>query len=63
MELLTLLVMAERSCMSDSYFPRRFKQVTGFGFKEYLNMVRIRHACEQLVSTDLSITRISEACG
>ncbi|MBQ6787767.1 MAG: helix-turn-helix domain-containing protein [Lachnospiraceae bacterium] len=63
METLTLPIMAERSCMSDSYFSRRFKQVTGFGFKEYLNMVRIRHACELLVSTDLSITKISEACG
>lgn len=63
MEPLTLPVMAERSCMSDSYFSRRFKQVTGFGFKEYLNMVRIRHACELLVSTDLTITKISEACG
>lgn len=63
MEPLTLPVMAAKSCMSDSYFSRRFKQVTGFGFKEYLNMVRIRHACELLVSTDLSITQISEACG
>lgn len=63
METLTLPFIAERSCMSDSYFSRRFKQVTGFGFKEYLNMVRIRHACELLVSTDLSITKISEACG
>lgn len=63
MEPLTLPIMAEKSCMSDSYFSRRFKQVTGFGFKEYLNMVRIRHACELLVATDLSITSISEACG
>ena len=63
MEPLTLHVMAVRSCMSDSYFSRRFKQVTGFGFKEYLNMVRIRHACELLVSTNLSITQISEKCG
>lgn len=63
METLTLPIMAERSCMSDSYFSRRFKQVTGFGFKEYLNMVRIRYACELLVSTDWSITKISEACG
>lgn len=63
MEPLTLPAMAEKSCMSASYFSRRFKQVTGFGFKEYLNMVRIRYACELLVSTDLSITKISGECG
>lgn len=62
-EPLTLSFMASRSCMSASYFSRRFKTVTGFGFKEYLNMVRIRHACELLSSTALSITQISEACG
>ncbi len=63
MEAITLPGIADKYGMSDSYFSRRFKQVTGFGFKEYLNMVRIRHACELLVSTDWSITRISEECG
>lgn len=63
MEPLTLPMMAEKYCMSDSYFSRRFKQVTGFGFKEYLNMVRIRYACELLILTDMSVTEISEACG
>lgn len=63
MEPLTLPMMAEKYCMSDSYFSRRFKQVTGFGFKEYLNMVRIRYACELLIMTDMSVTEISEACG
>lgn len=62
-EPLTLSFMAAKSCMSASYFSRRFKTVTGFGFKEYLNMVRIRHACELLASTTLSVTEISEACG
>lgn len=60
---ITLPQIADKYGMSDSYFSRRFKQVTGFGFKEYLNMVRIRHACELLVSTDWSVTRISEECG
>lgn len=63
MESITLPMIADKYGMSDSYFSRRFKQVTGFGFKEYLNMVRIRHACELLVSTDWSVTRISEECG
>ena len=55
--------MARLSCMSDSYFSRRFKTVTGFGFKEYLNAVRIRHACDLLLSTDKSITQIASDCG
>ena len=62
-ENITLNKMAKLSCMSDSYFSRRFKTVTGFGFKEYLNAVRIRHACDLLLSTDKSITQIASDCG
>lgn len=62
-ENITLNKMAKFSCMSDSYFSRRFKTVTGFGFKEYLNAVRIRHACDLLLSTDMSITQIASDCG
>ena len=62
-ENITLNKMARLSCMSDSYFSRRFKTVTGFGFKEYLNAVRIRHACDLLLSTDKSITQIASDCG
>lgn len=49
--------------MSDSYFSKRFKKATGFGFKEYLNTVRIKHACDLLLSTKLPVTEISERCG
>lgn len=62
-ENLTLKVMAERSCMSSTYFSRQFKQATGFGFKEYLSAVRIRHACDLLLSTEKSITEIAAECG
>lgn len=63
MEEITLHSMAKRVSVSDSYFSKKFRFITGFGYKEYLNTVRIRHACELLLSTDLSITEISEACG
>lgn len=62
-ENISLTLMAERCCMSNSYFSKRFKHVTGFGFKEYQNAVRIRHACDLLLTTDLSVTQISEKCG
>lgn len=62
-ENLTLKSMATKCCMSESYFSRRFKQVTGFGFKEYLNTIRIRHACDLLLQTNKSILEISEECG
>lgn len=63
MEEITLHHMALRASMSDSYFSKRFRLITGFGYKEYLNTVRIRHACRLLLTTELSITEISSACG
>lgn len=62
-ENLSLKDLANKCCMSESYFSRRFKQVTGFGFKEYLNTIRIRHACDLLLQTNKSIMEISEECG
>ena len=49
--------------ISKSYFSKRFKEVTGFGYKEYLISVRLREACEQLLNTDKSITQIAYECG
>lgn len=60
---ITLDFIAKKYCMSNSYFSKRFKTVTGFGFKEYLNTVRIRHACDLLLTTDDNITEISYKCG
>lgn len=62
-ETITLKKMAARSCMSESYFSKRFKQETGFGFKEYLNEIRIRNACTLLLTTHKSITEIASECG
>ena len=60
---ITLDMIAKKYCMSTSYFSKRFKSVTGFGFKEYLNAVRIRHACDLLLTTNQNITEISYQCG
>lgn len=55
--------IAEMFGMSSSYFSKKFKAVTGFGFKEYLIGVRIKHASRMLITTDKSITEIAISCG
>lgn len=55
--------IAEMFGMSSSYFSKKFKAVTGFGFKEYLIGVRIKHASQMLITTDKSITEIAITCG
>ena len=55
--------VAEKFGMSSSYFSKKFKAVTGFGFKEYLIGVRIKEASNLLLTTDKSITEIAISCG
>lgn len=49
--------------MSYSYFSRCFKRIIGRSFKEYLNEVRINHAEQLLVTTDINVTQIAMECG
>lgn len=60
---ITLEDIAERCNMSKTHFSKRFKAVTGFGYKEYLISVRIKEACELLLNTDKSITEVAFECG
>ena len=60
---ITLEQMAKLAYMSPTYFSKRFKTVTGFGFREYLNNIRIRMATELLMETQYSITEIAAYCG
>lgn len=55
--------MARMVHMSPTYFSRKFKKVTGLGFKEYLNQVRIKEASLLLLKTDASVTEIACQCG
>lgn len=60
---ITLAEVAEMVHMSPSYFSRKFKSITGFGFKEYLNNIRMKEAAKLLLNTDRPITEIGTACG
>lgn len=55
--------VAEKFNISRSYLSKKFKSITGVGFKEYLVNVRIKHACRLLLETDKSITDIAFLCG
>ncbi len=60
---LSLEAVAEKFHLSKSHFSKRFKAVTGFGFKEYLVSVRLKEACQLLLTTNQSITEIAFRCG
>ncbi|MDR3160432.1 MAG: AraC family transcriptional regulator, partial [Spirochaetaceae bacterium] len=54
---------AEAAALSPSYFARFFKEQTGRSFYAYLSTVRISHAMEYLLKTDLPVSLIAEKCG
>lgn len=60
---ITLSFAAKMAYMEETYFSKRFKQLTGFGFSEYLTHTRIKMAEELLKNSDLSISAISDQCG
>ena len=60
---LSLAGVAKQFHITPSYFSRKFHQITGFGFKEYLIYVRISQAEKLLLQTNHSITEIAVACG
>lgn len=62
-EQLTLEKLAEEFYVSKSYLSRSFKEVVGFGFKEYVNILRIQMAQKLLERPNLTISQISEMVG
>ena len=60
---ITLNQVADKFNMSPSYFSRKFKLCTGFGYKEYLITIRILESCNLLSTTNMPITEIAAKCG
>ena len=60
---ISLSVVAGEFALSKSFFSRKFKEVSGFGFNEYLTLVRISHAEKLLTEPDYSVTEAALACG
>jgi AraC-type DNA-binding domain-containing proteins len=55
--------LSEQFYISKGHLCRVFKEVTGFGFSQYINITRIKEAEHLLRETGLSITEVSERCG
>lgn len=56
---LTLQEVSAVASLSPTYFSKKFKLITGMGFKEYLNFVRLKHAQAALLTTSSTITDIA----
>lgn len=62
-EPLELDALAQAFYISKSHLSRVFKEVTGFGFTEYVNITRVKEAERLLRETGWSITHVSELAG
>ncbi len=60
---ITLNMAAEMANLSPTYFSKKFKQKTGFGFKDYLVKVRLMEAAKMLKNSDKSVTEVALECG
>jgi len=55
--------IAEHFYISKYHLCRKFKEATGTTLIQYLNSIRLQHACQMLAETSLSILEISASCG
>jgi len=60
---LLLQDVAKQFFISPYYLSRKFKLCTGFGFAEYVQLVRIREAERLLRETDLKMIEVAEKSG
>lgn len=58
-----LAAIARAVNLSPSYFSKKFKASTGFGYREYLVLVRLQAASAMLLETNKSVAEIALACG
>lgn len=60
---LSLPALATKFSVSPSHLSKQFKNVTGIGLSEYINIARVTAAEKLLLSTDMTITEIALKCG
>lgn len=51
--------LSDKLYLSNGYLSRFFKKNFGMTFAEYLTQIRLKHAVDDLLSTDLPVTRIA----
>ena len=62
-ENITLEGAAGTAGLAPTYFSRKFKEIVGTGFRDYLTFVRLREAAEMLRRTHLPVSEIARQCG
>jgi AraC-like DNA-binding protein len=63
MEVIKVETLARKAKMSVRSFTRHFPEAVGCSPVEYLIKIRLQHAMDQLINTDLSIGEIAINCG
>ena len=63
MEPMTLDEAASIAGFTPSYFSRKFKEIVGLGFREYLTHLRLKKGANLLRTSHLSVQEIADACG
>lgn len=62
-ENITLEDVANEAGLAPTYFSRKFKEIVGTGFRDYLTFVRLREAAVLLRKTRLPISEVARQCG
>lgn len=62
-ENMSLDMLASKFFISKYYLSRTFKEITGYGINEYINIHRIQKATRLLEETDMSVLAISRILG
>jgi len=62
-DMLSVTDAARMAGMTEVTFSRNFQTVTGHGFIEFLNLIRIGHACSMLYASDAQIITIAQEAG
>lgn len=63
MQPISMKELSEKLYLSNGYLSRFFKKNYGMSFVEYLTNVRLHHAVDELLFTDVPITKIVYDCG